>query len=264
MPYSLFGGGNAVSVSVDLNADVGESFGAYRLGRDEDIMTCITSANIACGLHAGDPSVMQETVALAARHGVAVGAHPGYPDLQGFGRRDLTMSPVEIKNCVIYQVGALLGFCRAAGVVLSHVKPHGAMYNRAARDPAVALAVAEAVKAVDPGLVLLGLAGSESVKAARAVGLRGKGEVFADRAYNPDGSLVHRARPGALIEEPRVVARRAVRMVTEGRVASVTGEDVQVIADTICLHGDHPRAVEFARLVRSALVEAGVEVRPFV
>jgi len=252
-----------VAVAVDLNADAGESFGAYVGGLDEEIMRYITSVNVACGLHAGDWCVMRRTVALAARYGVAVGAHPGYPDRQGFGRRDMTMSAAEIGDCVVYQVGALMGFCRAAGVVLSHVKPHGALYNRAARDPAAAAAIAEAVKSVDPGLILFGPAGSALVEAAGALGLRCAAEAFADRAYNSDGTLVDRSRPGALIDDPRWAASRAVRMVIEQRVSPVTGPDLPLAADTICVHGDNPRAVEFARLIREALTGAGVEVRPF-
>jgi len=249
--------------SVDLNADVGESFGAWRLGNDEELMRYTTSVNIACGLHAGDPVVMKKTVALAARHGNSVGAHPGYPDLQGFGRRVMAMSPEELKSCVIYQVGALMAFCRAEGVRLAHVKPHGAMYNLAAESAGAALAIAQAVKAVDSGLVLLGPAGSELLRAGRAVGLRCACEVFADRAYNRDGSLVARGLPGSLIHDPDEACARAVRMVTEGLVAAVTGEDLPVIVDSVCVHGDNPAAVEFAGFLRGALTAAGIEVRPF-
>lgn len=248
--------------SVDLNADMGESFGAYTIGLDGELIKYISSANIACGLHAGDPLVMERTVALAAAHGVAVGAHPGYPDLQGFGRREINLSPAEVKAYVMYQVGALMAFARAAGVKLTHVKPHGALYNTAARDPRIAAAVVEAVKAVDEGLVLLALAGSEMVKAARAAGLAVAQEVFADRAYYADGTLVPRGVPGAVIHDPAVAIPRAVRMVTEGRVVAITGEEVAVWADSICVHGDNPQAVEFARRLREALVAAGVQIKP--
>ncbi|WP_027717371.1 LamB/YcsF family protein [Desulfovirgula thermocuniculi] len=252
----------AAQKAVDLNADIGESFGAYTIGLDEELIKYITSANIACGLHAGDPLVMERTVALAAAHGVAVGAHPGYPDLQGFGRRDMSLSPAEVKAYVMYQVGALMAFARAAGVKLTHVKPHGALYNTAARDPRIAAAVVEAVKAVDEGLVLLALAGSEMVKAARAAGLAVAQEVFADRAYHADGTLVPRGVPGAVIHDPEVAIPRAVRMVTEGKVRAITGEEIAIEADSICVHGDNPRAVEFARRLKEALVAAGVLVRP--
>lgn len=247
---------------VDLNADVGESFGVYQLGRDEELIGQVTSVNVACGLHAGDPMVMRRTVTLARRWGVAVGAHPGYPDLQGFGRRQLSLSPEEVEAFVIYQVGALWGFCRAAGVPLQHVKPHGALYNLAARDADAADAIARAVAQVDPGLVLVGLAGSELLRAGERVGLRVASEVFGDRAYNPDGTLVPRTHRGAVIQDPEVVADRVLRMVTEGRVTAADGSEVQVRVDTVCFHGDTPGAVRLVRHVRERLEEAGVTLSP--
>jgi UPF0271 protein len=246
---------------LDLNCDMGESFGNYRYGADEDVVRHITSANIACGFHAGDPLVMDRTVALAKRHGVAVGAHPAYPDLLGFGRRDLGATPDEVRNYVIYQVGALRAFALAHGVPLRHVKGHGSIYNMAARDETLARAMAEAVAAVDPGLYFVGLAGSELLRAGEAVGLPTASEVFADRAYNPDGTLVSRRRPGAVIHDPEAVAARVVRMALEGRVTAADGRDIRVRADTVCLHGDTPGAAELAARIRQALAEAGVEVR---
>lgn len=247
---------------IDLNADVGESFGAYRIGMDEEVIKYISSANIACGMHAGDPLVMERTVALAVKHGVAVGAHPGYPDLQGFGRRVLTLSPAEVKAYVMYQVGALMSFAKAAGVKVVHVKPHGALYNVAAKDAAIAAAIVEAIQAVDEELILLALAGSEMVKAARAAGLRVAQEVFADRAYNADGTLVARGKPGAVIHDHKVAIPRAVRMITEGRVTAITGEEISIEADSICVHGDNPQAIEFVSRLREALEAAGVSIRP--
>lgn len=249
---------------MDLNADVGESFGTYKLGMDENVMKYISSANIACGMHAGDPLVMRDTISLAVKYGVSVGAHPGYPDLQGFGRRNMVMSPAEVKAYVIYQVGALIAFAGAAGVKVAHVKPHGAMYNMAAKDPALSMAVAEAIKAVDPELILLALAGSEMVKAAQSVGLKVAQEVFADRAYNPDSTLVRRGQPGAVIHDPEAAIPRVVRMVTEGKVQAITGEDIPIRADSICVHGDNPEAIELVKRIRSALEDAGVAIRPLV
>jgi UPF0271 protein len=249
-------------VRVDLNSDVGESFGAYKLGLDAEVLKHVTSANIACGFHAGDPMVMAKTVALAVENGVGIGAHPGYPDLQGFGRRNMNLTPEEVKNFVIYQVGALAAFARAAGRPLQHVKAHGALYNMAAKDAKLARAIAEGVKAVAPDAILLALAGSEMVKAAREVGLKVAQEVFADRAYNPDGTLVPRSQPGSMIHDPEVAIPRAVRMVTEGKVTAITGEEIPIQADSICVHGDNPEAIAFVARIRDALAAAGVEVVP--
>lgn len=256
-------GGGATRRRIDLNADLGESFGAYRLGADEALLTVVSSANVACGFHASDPRVMEHTVALCKAHGVAVGAHPGFPDLVGFGRRLLSASPSEVRADVIYQVGALRAFCDAHGVPLQHVKPHGALYNQACRDPALAEAVVAAVVAVDRRLLLYALPGSELAKAGERAGLAVKCEAFADRAYRRDGSLVPRGEPGATIEHPEEAGRRAARMVSEGRVESAEGGDVEVRPDTICVHGDNPQAVAMARAVRAALERAGVEIAHF-
>jgi 5-oxoprolinase (ATP-hydrolysing) subunit A len=245
---------------VDLNCDMGESFGVYRLGRDGEIIRFISSANIACGFHAGDPLVMQQTVDLARQHGVAVGAHPGFPDLVGFGRRNLDMTAPEAKACLIYQIGALEGFCRGAGVTLNHVKPHGALYNLAARDPVLATAVAAGVRAVNPDLILVGLAGSELVRAGVAGGLRVAREVFADRNYAPDGSLISRQSPQAIICDPRLVAERVVMMVQEGRVTALDGTELPLEFDTICLHGDTAGAVELAAAIAGRLRQAGIRI----
>ena len=249
-------------IRVDLNADVGESFGAYSLGLDTQVLEYITSANIACGYHAGDPMVMATTVFAAVQRGVGIGAHPGYPDLQGFGRRGLHMTPAEVKNIVIYQVGALAAFARAAGAPLQHVKPHGALYNMAARDRELARAIVDAVQAVAPEAVLLALAGSEMVQAAREVGLPVAQEVFADRAYNLDGTLVPRSQPGSMVDDPAVALPRVIEMVKTRRVKAITGEEISLEADSICVHGDNPKAVAFVAQIRGALEEAGVAVMP--
>ncbi len=248
------------ALSVDLNCDLGESFGRYHLGAEEDMMPLITSANIACGFHAGDPDVMAKTTALAVKHGAAIGAHPGYPDRQGFGRRAMGLSPEEIEHVVLYQIGALAGFARRHKVSLSHVKPHGALYNFAAQNRAAAAAVARAVLAFDPGLILVGLAGSALVQAGEAVGLSVANEGFPDRAYLPDGHLMPRTQPGAVITDPLQVADNALRLIQEG--IRMNGEMVRI--DTLCLHGDNPEAVGNARAVRQALDVAGVLVQPLM
>jgi 5-oxoprolinase (ATP-hydrolysing) subunit A len=246
------------TLAVDLNCDLGEGFGRYNLGDDAEMMRWITSANIACGFHAGDPDVMARTVALAKAHGVALGAHPGYPDLQGFGRRTMTLSPTAIAHAITYQLGALEAFARVAGTRLVHVKPHGALYNQAARDEVTANAITRAVAAYDPNLILVGLGGSSLVGAGIGAGLRVANEGFPDRAYLPDGQLMPRDQAGALITDPEQVASNAVRLVTEG----FKGGDRAFRVDTLCLHGDHHSAVDNARLVRGALEDAGVEIRP--
>ncbi len=234
---------------IDLNCDLGESFGSYSLGNDAAIMPFITSANIACGLHAGDPLVMQATVRLAREHGVQIGAHPGWPDLQGFGRREMKIDPVEAEALVLYQIGALAAFVRAEGLELRHVKPHGALYNQAAKDAALAEAVARAAKRFSVDLVLVGLAGSGLLAAGRAIGLRVAGEAFPDRGYNPDGTLMSRNLPGAVLTDPQAIAANAIRLAREG----IRFGDQKVIPETLCLHGDHPQAVENARQVHQAL-----------
>lgn len=245
---------------VDINCDMGESFGAYHLGADAEVMPYITSANIACGFHGGDPAVMRATVSAASKAGVAVGAHPGFQDLVGFGRRAMQVTPDEAYDLVIYQVGALLGFARAAGVALRHVKVHGALYNMAAAQPAVAGAIARAVRDFDSRLVLYGLAGSHMLAAAEELGLASASEVFADRNYLPGGALVPRQRPDAMVHDVGEAVRRAVRMVREGCVGDVDGNDMAIRADTICVHGDGPNAAAMARALREGLERAGVQV----
>jgi UPF0271 protein len=249
-------------MGIDLNADAGESFGAWSLGADRELFTFISSANIACGWHAGDPAVMERTVALALGAGLALGAHPGYPDIQGFGRRSMSMSDEEIYGAVLFQIGALSAFALAAGTRLRHVKAHGALYNDAARSPLAAKAIARAVAAFDPGLMLVGLPSSEMERAAGEFGLAYSREFFADRGYRDDGSLVPRSEPGALIHDEVICVERVLRMVREGTVISVTGREIPVRADTVCLHGDNPEAIAFARALSVALKNAGVAIRP--
>lgn len=249
-------------MKIDLNCDLGESYGAYTLGRDSEVIKYVTSANIACGFHASDPVTMDKTVRLAAAAGVAVGAHPGYPDLMGFGRRNLAATPAEVRAYVKYQVGALAAFAASEGQTIAHVKPHGAMYNMAAKDASLARAIAEAVQECAPGAVLLALSGSEMIRAAEEIGLPCAAEVFADRAYMPDGTLVPRSRPDAMIRDENEAIARVVRMAKEGVVRAVDGTDVKIKADSVCVHGDGDAALLFVQKIRSALAEAGVEVAP--
>lgn len=246
---------------VDLNCDLGESFGAYTIGLDDQVIPHVTSANIACGAHAGDPSVMRDTVRCAHAAGVAIGAHPGYPDLKGFGRRALAMSPHDVYASILYQVGALAAFAKAEGAQLHHVKPHGALYNAAAKDATLAQAIAQAVKDFDDQLILVGLAGSESITAAQNVGLRTASEFFADRAYQENGALVPRTLAGAVITDKQKAIERTLRAVKEGVVESETGTVIPIAADTICIHGDNPAAVAFAAEIHAALEATGVTVR---
>jgi len=241
---------------IDLNCDVGEG-----AGLDERILPLVSSANVACGFHAGDPATIRCTVRLAKRFGVAVGAHPSYPDRLGFGRRAMAASPEEVRDDVTYQVGAVLGFCRAEGVPLVHVKPHGALYNAAAQDRALAEAVCQAVRSIDPALIVVCLAGSPMVEVARGLGLRCAEEAFADRGYTLRGTLVPRTQPGAVIEDPERVAERVATLARERRLLSVEGSPVAVSADTVCLHGDTPGAVELAAAIRGRLDREGVAVR---
>ena len=243
---------------IDLNCDLGESFGRYTLGDDAAMLRLVTSANVACGFHAGDPAVMARTVALAAERGVAVGAHPGYPDLQGFGRRTLALAPEELRAVLLYQIGALAAFARASSVELAHVKPHGALYNLAAHDEAVAATVAESVAAFSRDLVVFTLPGSALARAAVACGLRVAREGFADRAYREDGRLVPRSEPGAVLHDPAQIAARAARLVTRGEVEAITGTVIPLAVETLCVHGDTPGAVQIAAEVRAALEAAGV------
>lgn len=248
-------------MQIDLNCDLGESFGRWSLGSDADVMRSITSANVACGYHAGDPGIMRETVRMARDHGVAVGAHPGFPDLVGFGRRNLSATPREVEDFVIYQIGALAAIAAAEGVTLRHVKAHGALYNMAVRDRALADAIARAVAAVDRSLILFGLPGSELLRAGQGVGVPVAAEGFADRSYEPDGSLTPRDREGAVIHDPSSVVRRAVRMARDEVVTASNGEDVPLYVKTICTHGDTPGSHVLTRLLRAGLEREGIAVR---
>ena len=245
---------------VDLNSDLGESFGNYTIGMDEEILKFVSSANVACGWHAGDPMVMEKTVALAKEFGTAVGAHPGFPDLMGFGRRNMAVTPEEAKTYVKYQLGALQAFAKAHGVKIQHVKPHGALYNMAAVDEKLAKAMCEAVYEVDKDIIFMGLAGSKMITAAEETGLKAASEVFADRAYNDDGTLVSRKLPGAVIKDKDLAIQRVVRMVKEGKVESINGKDIDIKADSICVHGDNPKALEFVKNIRETLEKEGVTI----
>jgi UPF0271 protein len=245
---------------IDLNSDLGESFGPWPMGQDAALMDSISSANVACGFHAGDPGTMRATLALARDKGVAAGAHPGFPDLVGFGRREMKASPQEVEDFVLYQVSALAGMAAAQGLRLQHVKAHGALYTMACRDRALADAIAKAVAAVDRSLILFGLPNSELLRAGQAAGLQVAAEAFADRAYDPDGSLTSRAKPGSVIHDTHAVVERAIRMVKEKQVIAVDGSTIALQADTICLHGDTPGAADHARAVRAGLEAAGIRV----
>ena len=248
---------------IDLNADVGEGFGAWAMGSDADLLALVTSANVACGFHAGDPAVMDRTVALAVRSGVALGAHPGYPDLRGFGRRAIHADPADVERDVLYQVGALQAFARAHGTRVVHVKPHGALYNQAAEEEPLARAVARGIARAGRELILVGLASTEVMaRAAEAEGLRFAAEAFADRRYNSAGTLQSRREPGAVLTDPAAAAAQAVKIAVEGLVRAIDGREIPLRADTLCLHGDNPSAVANAAAVRRALEAAGVAVRP--
>jgi UPF0271 protein len=250
--------------TVDLNSDLGESFGPWVMGQDADMIELATSVNIACGYHAGDADVMRKTVELAKARGVSIGAHPGYRDLHGFGRRPMPgLSSSEIENLIAYQIGALQAIATAAGHKVTHVKAHGAISNVACEDDMTAQAIANAIKAVDPNLVFVVLANSKLVKAGERANLPMAHEAFADRAYEDDGNLVSRRRPGAVLHDPGLIADRVVRMVQDSAIVSVTGKVVKSRIDTICIHGDNPEAVGIARGVRKALKDAGIEVAPF-
>jgi UPF0271 protein len=247
---------------IDLNSDIGEGFGPWRLAPDDDLMPLISSANVACGFHAGDPRTIEHTVHTAREHGVGVGAHPGYPDRVGFGRRAIAATPDEVRTDVLYQIGAVAAFCRAAGMELQHVKAHGALYNIAVRDAATAEAIAAAVKQFDRDLIFFVLPGSELEAAGEAAGLTLAREAFADRGYMPDGSLVPRSRPEAIITDHKLVVRRMIRLVTEGVVEAIDGSDLALNADTICLHSDTPSALAIARAIRAGFDTAGILVQP--
>lgn len=247
---------------VDLNCDLGESFGNYKCGMDEEIIPFITSANVACGFHASDPLVMQKTVKTAKENNVCVGAHPGFPDLVGFGRRNMNLSAGEITASIEYQIGALWAFCTANGMKLQHVKPHGALYNMAVKDPVIAEAICEGIAAVDKNLILLAPAGSQMILAAKRMGLSSAKEVFADRAYEEDGSLVARSKPGAMITDEETAIARVIQMIEKGTVVSITGKEIEVEADSVCIHGDSPSALAFAKNIHKALLDAGIQIVP--
>ncbi len=247
---------------VDLNSDLGESFGRYRLGMDSEVMRYITSANVACGWHAGDPLIMRKTVRLAKEYGVSVGAHPGYPDLMGFGRRYMDLSHEEARNYVLYQIGSLYAFLRAENMPIQHVKPHGALYNAMLRDDNLARAVLEGIADFDRNLIFVGLANSKVIEMGREMGLRVANEVFADRAYNSDGTLVSRRVRGAVLTDKEVIGERIISMVKDGGVRSIDGDWVELDVDTVCIHGDNDHALEIAKYVRALLEREGVELMP--
>ena len=249
-------------MKVDLNSDLGESFGRYKLGFDEEVMNFITSANIACGWHAGDPLVMRKTVKLAKENNVQVGAHPGYPDLMGFGRRFMTLTREEARNYILYQIGALYAFTKAEGLILQHVKPHGALYNALVKDEELARGVLEGIADFDKRLIFVGLSMSRPLEMAEDMGLKVAHEVFADRAYNPDGTLVSRRLEGAVIHDKELIAERVISMVKDGGVKAINGEWVELKADTICVHGDNPKALEITAYIRERLEEEGVKIVP--
>jgi len=246
---------------VDLNSDLGESFGNYSLGMDKEVLKHVSSANIACGWHAGDPLIMDETIKLAKANNVSIGAHPGFLDLMGFGRRNISVSPKELRTYVLYQLGALNAFAKANHTKLNHVKAHGAMYNMAVKDKSLALGIAQAIYDFDKDLILLGLAKSQMIEAAKEVGLKYASEVFADRAYNDDGSLVARALPNSTIDDEKVAIQRVIKMVKENQVLSINGNIVNLEVDSICVHGDNPKAVEFAKDIRLALEKENIQIK---
>ena len=246
---------------VDLNSDLGESFGNYTLGMDEEILKYVSSANVACGWHAGDPMVMEKTIALAKEYGTAVGAHPGFPDLLGFGSRTMAVTPEEAKAYVKYQLGALWAFTESHGLKIQHVKPHGAIYNMAAVDEKLAIAMCEAVYEVDKDIIFMGLAGSKMITAAEKVGLRAASEVFADRAYNDDGTLVSRKLPGSMIKDKQLAIKRVVRMIKDGKGETINGNDIDIKADSVCVHGDNPKALEFVKNIRETLISEGITIK---
>lgn len=245
---------------IDLNCDLGESYGAWQMGQDEAVLDAVSSANVACGFHAGDPGVMRRTVRLAAARGVAIGAHPSLPDLQGFGRREMALSPDEARDLVLYQIGALWSFTKSTGAPLRHVKPHGALYNMAARDAALAAAIAAAVAEFDASLILVGLAGSTLLQAGRDAGLRVAAEAFCDRRYRADGSLTPRREAGSVIHDVDEAVAQGLSIAQHGRAVAGDGSEVTIRADTLCIHGDKPDAAEFARRLRAELERAGVKI----
>lgn len=248
--------------AIDLNSDLGESFGRYTIGNDKEVIPLISSANVACGYHASDPVVMRRTIQIAKEAGIRIGAHPGFPDLMGFGRREMKVSPDEAYAYTLYQIGALDAFLKAQGMKLQHVKPHGAMYNMAGKDEALAMGICQAVRDYSPDLILLGLAGSSLLTAARKLGLRCAAEYFTDRAYEADGSLRNRRLPGAMITDEEEAIERALRMIREHKVRTYDGEDLELHAQSICVHGDGEKALAFVRKIRERLTQEGIAIRP--
>ncbi len=248
---------------IDLNCDLGESYGRYSLGMDREVISFISSANIACGYHASDPVVMKHTVAMAHEKGVHIGAHTGFPDIMGFGRRNMHLSSEEAKAYTQYQIGALEGICRAQGSRIYHVKPHGAFYNMAAKDYNLAKAICEGIAEISEDIILLGLCNSEMIKAAADTGIRACSEVFADRAYNDDGTLVSRNCKGAVIEEDEIAVERVIRMIREGVVTSITGRDIPIKVDSVCVHGDGEKALAFVEKINCKMKEEGIMIHPF-
>ncbi len=247
---------------IDLNSDLGESFGRYTIGMDEKIIPLITSANVACGYHAADPVVMSKTVRRAKEAGIQIGAHPGFPDLMGFGRRNLNVTPEEAKAYVLYQLGALDAFCKAEGIKLQHVKPHGALYNMAAKDYVLSKSICEAIYEFDKNLIVLALSGGELARAAADMGLRTALEVFADRGYEEDGTLVDRRKEGAMITDEEEAIKRVIRMVKEKKVTAVTGKDISIQADSVCVHGDGEKALAFVEKIRQAFQNENIQIVP--
>ena len=247
---------------IDLNCDLGESFGNYKIGMDEEVIPLISSANVACGYHASDPIVMQKTIAMTKKFGTAVGAHPGFPDLMGFGRRNLSVSPAEAKAYTLYQLGALEAFCRTQGVKMQHVKPHGALYNMAAKDYDLARGICEAIYEFDKDLIVLALSGGELVRAGQDIGLRTALEFFSDRAYEEDGTLVNRRKEGAVITDEDEAIARVVRMIKENKLTAITGKDISIKADSVCVHGDGVKALEFVKKIREKLTEEQIAIKP--
>ncbi len=249
---------------VDLNSDIGESFGAYKMGMDEEIVKYVTSINCACGYHAGDPLIMDKTVKAAVENGVQIGAHPGYPDLMGFGRRKIAVKPEEARAYMLYQVGALSAFAKAHGTKLQHMKLHGAFYNTACNDETLANAILDAVEDFDKDLILMVLSGSYIAKEGKRRGLRISQEVFADRGYNEDGSLVNRSLPGAFVKDPKEAIPRVIKMIKENKVVTADGKEIDIVADSICVHGDNPEALEFVKNIRKGLEDEGIVVKPLI
>lgn len=247
---------------IDLNCDLGESFGNYKIGMDEEVIPLISSANVACGYHASDPIVMQKTIAMTKKFGTVVGAHPGFPDLMGFGRRNLSVSPAEAKAYTLYQLGALDAFCRTQGVKLQHVKPHGALYNMAAKDYELARGICEAIYEFDKDLIVLALSGGQLIRAGQDIGLRTALEFFSDRAYEEDGTLVNRRKEGAVITDENEALARVVRMIKENKLTAITGKDISIKADSVCVHGDGVKALEFVKKIREKLTDEQIAIKP--